>query len=86
MTLTEKLRALSVMIEELKASTDDRFSDLGELGAAVARLSKGKDSTVSRLGAIGEYLAQDGASEVLSKIGEISDRVDSLIKQAKGHQ
>jgi altronate dehydratase len=84
MTLAEKLRALNAMLEELKDATDDRFSDLNELGHAIARLASGNDLTVRRLGSITAYLAQDGGVDILGKIDEVSGRIDTLIKEAEG--
>jgi hypothetical protein len=84
MTLAEKLRALRVMLEELKLAVDDRFSDLGELGHAVRYLPRGNDVTVHRLGSITAYLSQDGGVEILGKIDEITDRIEGLIDQMEG--
>jgi hypothetical protein len=84
MTLAEKLRALSVMLEELKLAVDDRFSDLGELGHAVRYLPAGNDVTVRRLGSITAYLAQDGGVEILAKIDDVLERIDSLVNQVEG--
>jgi hypothetical protein len=83
MELIKKLRALNVMVEELATAADDRFSDLQALGDAVRKLSSGKDTTVSRLGAISQCLAQDGTGEVLGLIEEIRARIDDLVKQAE---
>lgn len=82
MTLTEKLQGIRRMLEELNAATDDRFSDLCELGHAVAGLSQVGDATVRRLGSIAAYLSQDGAVDIMAKIEEISERIDNLIEQA----
>ncbi|MFM0160671.1 hypothetical protein [Paraburkholderia sediminicola] len=84
--LSKKLQGIRRMLEELNAATDDRFSDLGELGHAVARLSLGGDATVRQLGSITAYLGQDGGVEIMAKIDEISERIDSLIKQVEGRQ
>jgi len=82
--LAKKLRTVQTKLEELKTAAYDRFADLDALGQAVADLGKGARVTLHRLGSISVYLAEDGSSEVLTRIDELSDLVNGLIKQLEG--
>jgi len=82
--LTNKLRGIRTMAEELAAAAEDRFEDLEALGESIRRLTAGEDTAVSGLGAIGRYLAQDSAVEIETKFAEILKHIDAAIAQAEG--